>query len=203
MKAFLTNTLTLDRAAREKMEHLRQVQRELEAEQAAVARRCDAIVVAAARASKLDLAACGPEVLLGHLVHLCAKIEDATFKKMAAERAATFLEDFQSELKIRGSSVAYAIDPDIDMASSVPVPVIARLLRNATAEETKKLTDAGMVIKIKFSNRSPAMLLEGNLVPGAIIELAESMDVRFDLRPDHAGNNTLPDQADSVADDNG
>ncbi|GAB5430324.1 MAG: hypothetical protein Devi2KO_37830 [Devosia indica] len=98
MEAFLTDTLSRDRAAREKMEHLRQVERELAAERADVARRYDAIVVAAARASKLDLAACRPEVLLGHLVQLCAKIDDATFKKIAAERAATFLEDFQSEL---------------------------------------------------------------------------------------------------------
>ncbi|GAB5429406.1 MAG: hypothetical protein Devi2KO_28650 [Devosia indica] len=98
--------------------------------------------------------------------------------------------------------MAYSIDPDIDMDSSIPVPVIARLLRSATAEETERLTAAGMVAKIKLSNRSPAMLLEGDLLPEAIIDLAKSMDVRFDLRPDHAGN-TLPDQADSVAEDNG
>lgn len=176
--------MNLNLSAREKSERLRQVQRELDIERAAVARRCDAIVVAAFRAVQIDLSECGLEVLVGHLVQLRAKIDDASFKSAAGDRAGPFLSKFNTELTSRGLSVAHPIDPDIDMHSTEPVPVVARLLRTASRQEIEKLKSAGLVIKIKFSTRSPALVAEGNLKPDTIAQLASSMGVRFDCRSD-------------------
>ncbi|MFD2648793.1 hypothetical protein ACFSX5_13460 [Devosia albogilva] len=184
MASFLSETLNLDLAAREKRERLLQMQRELDAERAALDRRCDAIVVSAFRAVELDLTSCGYEVLLGHLVQLRAKINDAAFKKAAIDRAVTFRDKFNAQLTSQGPSVAHSIDPAIDMRSVEPIPVIARLLRNATKEEADKIEAAGLVVKIKFSSRSPALIAEGELKPEAITALAASMDIRFDRRPD-------------------